>query len=73
VTIWHLDPTTVGGGTFDPTSPLDWLLMRSPDGAVWQMTVTNSGVWTSGSEVRMTETDDVRLTQNGLPRTLSGA
>jgi hypothetical protein len=74
MTIWHLDPDSVGGGgTFDSTQPLDFLLMRSPDGTVWSMSVDDTGAWTSGSEVRLTEDDDVRFTQDGLPRTLSGA
>jgi hypothetical protein len=73
MTIWHLDPETVGGGA-DPTVPLDFLLMRSPDGTVWSMSVDNTGAWAAnGAQVRMTEADDVRLTQDGLPRTISGA
>jgi hypothetical protein len=76
VTIWHLDPATVsGGGTgFDPSQPLDFLLMVSPDGTVWSMSVDDTGAWaTNGDQVRLTEAGDVRLTQDGLPRTISGA
>jgi hypothetical protein len=75
MSIWHLDPTTVGGGSdFDPTVPLDWLLMRSPVGSVWQMTVDDTGAWVAnGGQVRLTEADAVRLTQDGIPRTISGA
>jgi hypothetical protein len=71
MTIWHLDPATVGGGgTFDPTQPLTFLLMQSPDGTVWSMTVDDTGAWTSGTQVRLTEDDGVRLTQDGTPRLL---
>jgi hypothetical protein len=74
MTIWHLDPATVGGGTFDPTQPLTFLLMKSPDGTVWSMSVDDTGAWVAnGAQVRLTEADDVRLTQDGLPRTISGA
>jgi hypothetical protein len=76
MTIWHLDPGSIGGGGagFDPSVPLGFLLMVSPDGTVWSMSVDDTGAWvTNGARVRLTEDDDVRLTQDGLPRTISGA
>jgi hypothetical protein len=71
MTIWHLDPTTVGGGSsFDPTVPLHFLLMVSPDGTVWSMSVDDTGAWTSGGQVRLTEDGNGRLTEAGTPRLL---
>jgi hypothetical protein len=74
MTIWHLDPGSIGGGSFDPSQPLTFLLMSSPDGTVWSMSVDDTGAWVAnGDQVRLTEDDGVRLTQDGTPRTISGA
>jgi hypothetical protein len=53
---------------------LDRLLMRSPDGTVWEMTVDDSGVGVGhlateqgGTSVLLTEAGDPLLTEAGIP------
>jgi hypothetical protein len=70
--MWTDKPGTSGGG-FDPTTPLTFILMVSPDGTVWSMSVDNTGAWVAaGSQTRLTEAGDVRLTEAGTPRTVEG-
>ena len=70
--MWTDRPGTASGG-FDPTTPRTYLLMQSPDGTIWSMSVDDTGAWVGfGAEVRLTEADDVRLTEAGTPRTVEG-
>ena len=65
--MWTDRPGTASGG-FDPTVPLTYLLMQSPDGTVWTMTVDNAGAWVGfGSQVLLTEDGDALLTEAGQP------
>jgi hypothetical protein len=73
MTIWHLDPSTVGGVS-DGSQPLDFLLMRSPDGTVWKVSVTDSGTWAGHlatedvpPTVLLTEAGGGLLTEDGMP------
>ena len=65
--MWTDRPGTASGG-FDPTVPLTYLLMQSPDGAIWSMSVDNTGAWVAaGSEVLLTEAGNILLTEAGAP------
>ena len=66
--MWTDRPGTGGsGGGFDPAVPLTFLLMTSPDGTVWSMTVDNTGAWTTGGQVLLTEAGNALLTEAGQP------
>ena len=68
--MWTDRPGTGGsGGGFDPAVPLTFLLMTSPDGTVWSMTVNDAGAWVSVT-ARATEDGQGRLTEDGQPRLL---
>ena len=64
--MWTDRPGTASGG-FDPTVPLTFLLMTSPDGTIWSMTVDNTGAWTTGVQVLLTEAGAPLLTEAGVP------
>ena len=67
--MWTDKPGTGGsGGGFDPAVPLTFLLMTSPDGTVWSMTVDDTGAWVAaGSQVLLTEAGNALLTEAGVP------
>ena len=67
--MWTDKPGTGGsGGSFDPTVPLTFLLMTSPDGTVWSMTVDDTGAWVAfGSQPLLTEAGQPLLTEAGVP------
>ena len=64
--MWTDRPGTASGG-FDPTTPLNFILMVSPDGNIWSMTVDNTGAWTTGSQVLLTEAGNALLAEAGQP------
>ena len=65
--MWADRPGTASGG-FDPTVPLTFLLMESPDGTVWSMSVDDTGAWVAaGSQPLLTEDGNALLTEAGQP------
>ena len=65
--MWTDRPGTASGG-FDPTVPLTYLLMQSPDGGVWSMSVDDTGAWVAaGGQVLLTEAGQPLLTEAGQP------
>ena len=65
--MWTDRPGTASGG-FDPTQPFNFILMVSPDGTVWSMSVDDTGAWVAfGSQVLLTEAGQPLLTEAGVP------